>query len=46
MQRSLFNQNDCINDIENALIIESTIECIITEEKFIAPLLSVHLSRL
>ena len=46
MQRSLFNQNDCINDIENALIIESTIECIITTEKFIAPLLSVHLSRL
>ena len=57
MKRSLLNQNDSIiaetllfrsnglNDEENAWIIESTIEYIITTERFITPLLGIHLSK-
>ena len=57
LKRSLWNQNDslivetllfgsnCLNDEENALIIESTIEYIITTERFIAPLLWIDLSK-
>ena len=34
-----------LNDRENVLIIESTIDCIVTSERFIAAFLGVHLSR-
>ena len=58
IERSLLNQNYLImvetlffgsnglNDEENALIIELTIEYIITLERFITPLLWIHLSKL
>ena len=57
IKRSLLNQNDSIivetvffgsnglSDEENAWIIESTIECIITTEKFTAPLLWIYFSK-
>ena len=57
IKRSLLNQNDSIivetllfgstslNDEENAFILESTIEYIITTERFITPLLWIHLSK-
>ena len=57
MKRSLLNQNDSIivetllfgsnglNDEENTWIIELTIEYIITTERFITPLLRIHLSK-
>ena len=55
---SLLNQNDSIivesllfgliglNDKQNASIIESTIEYVITTERLITPLLWIHLSKL
>ena len=54
---SLLNQNDSVivetllfkligfSDKENAWIIESTIKCIITTERFITPLLWINLSK-
>ena len=57
IKRSLLNQNNSIivetllfgstglNDEENACIIESTIEYITTTERFITPLLWIHLSK-
>ena len=57
IKRSLLNQNDSIivetlhfgsnglNGEENACIIESTIKYIITTERFITPLLWIHLSK-
>ena len=57
IKRSLLNQNDSIivenllfgstglNDEENACIIESTIEYVITTERFITPLLWIFLSK-
>ena len=57
IKRSLLNQNNSIivetlffgstglNNEENACIIESTIEYIITTERFITPLLWIHLSK-
>ena len=57
IKRSLLNQNDSIivetllfgsnslNDEENACIIKSTIKYIITTERFIKPLLWIHLSK-
>ena len=57
IKRSLLNQNDLVivetllfgsnglNDEENAWIIESTTEYIITTKRFITPLLWIHLSK-
>ena len=46
MVETLFFGSNGLNDEENAWIIELTIEYIITLERFITPLLWIHLSKL